>query len=128
MATNEEALCQQFARTIGGQEGFAGGKCVATINRDELEVTIMGKPFSVTTSFSFESMDARSGRALCLGRVALLQKEVDGFAAAIIKQGITVSSVHNEWLFDQPSLIYVNIQDVDHPINFARKVRRALRA
>lgn len=128
MAINEEALCQQFARTIGGQEGFAGGKCVATINRDELEVTIMGKPFSVTTSFSFESMDTRSGRALCLGRVALLQKEVDGFAGSIIKQGITVSSVHNEWLFDQPSLIYVNIQDVDHPINFARKVRRALRS
>ncbi|MBU8771732.1 DUF1259 domain-containing protein [Cytobacillus oceanisediminis] len=46
----------------------------------------------------------------------------------MIKKVITVSSEHNEWLFDQPSLIYVNIQDVDHPINFARKVRRALRS
>ncbi|AFU13774.1 histidine kinase [Bacillus toyonensis] len=29
MAINEESICQQFARIIGGQEGFVGGKCVA---------------------------------------------------------------------------------------------------
>ncbi|MBZ5750011.1 DUF1259 domain-containing protein [Metabacillus rhizolycopersici] len=127
MAFNNESICQQFARIIGGQEGFAGGKCVATINRDEIQVTIMGKRFRVTTSFSYESRDNKTGRALCLGRVALLQKEVDRFVAAIIEQGITVSSVHNEWLFDDPSLIYVNIEDVDDPLIFARKVRRALR-
>jgi hypothetical protein len=28
---NDESICQQFAKIIGGQEGFAGGKCVATI-------------------------------------------------------------------------------------------------
>ncbi|MCM3654529.1 DUF1259 domain-containing protein [Metabacillus litoralis] len=127
MAFNNESICQQFARIIGGQEGFAGGKCVATINRDEIQITIMGKRFRVTTSFSYESRDNKTGRALCLGRVALLQKEVDRFVAAIIEQGITVSSVHNEWLFDDPSLIYVNIEDVDDPLIFARKVRRALR-
>jgi len=127
MAFNDESICQQFARIIGGQEGFAGGKCVATINRDEIQVTILGKRFRVTTSFSFESRDNKTERALCLGRVALLQKEVDGFVAAILKQGITVSSVHNEWLFDDPNLIYVNIQDVDDPLIFARKVRRVLR-
>ncbi|GAA3316204.1 hypothetical protein GCM10020331_012700 [Ectobacillus funiculus] len=38
-------ICQQFARIIGGQEGFAGGKCVATINRDEIQATILGKTF-----------------------------------------------------------------------------------
>ncbi|PES19332.1 cytoplasmic protein, partial [Bacillus cereus] len=50
MAVNEESICQQFARIIGGQEGFAGGKCVATINRDEIRATILGKRFRVTTS------------------------------------------------------------------------------
>ncbi len=74
MAFNDELICQQFARIIGGQEGFAGGKCVATINRDEIRATILGKRFRVTTSFSFESRDNKTGRALCLGRVALLQK------------------------------------------------------
>lgn len=125
MASNDELICQQFARIIGGEEGFAGGKCVATINRDDIQATILGKRFRVTTSFSFESRE--NGRALCLGRVALLQNEVDGFVTAILKQGITVSSIHNEWLFDKPNLIYVNIQDVDDPLIFARKVSRALR-
>ncbi len=127
MAFDDESICQQFARIIGGQEGFAGGKCVATINRDEIQVTILKKHFRVTTSFSFESRDNKTGKALCLGRVALLQKEVDRFVAAILKQGIIVSSIHNEWLFDKPNLIYVNIEDIADPLIFARKVRRALR-
>ncbi|GAA3316201.1 hypothetical protein GCM10020331_012690 [Ectobacillus funiculus] len=57
-----------------------------------------------------------------------MQKEVPEFVAAIIKQGIIVSSIHNEWLFDNPNLIYVNIEDVDDPlVFFANKVRRALK-
>lgn len=127
MGNNDESICQKFSRIIGGQMGFAGGKCVATINRDELHVTILKKRFRVTTSFSFESRDAKTGQALCLGRVALLQTEVADFVAAILKQGIIVSSIHNEWLFDDPNLIYVNIEDVDDPLIFAKKVRKALK-
>jgi hypothetical protein len=126
--SNDELICQEFARIIGGQEGFAGGKCVATINRNEIKAIILGKRFRVTSSFSFESRDNLTGRALCLGRVALLQSEVENFVASILKQGITVSSVHNEWFFDDPNLIYVNIEAVDDPLVFARKVRRALRS
>jgi hypothetical protein len=126
--SNDELICQEFARIIGGQEGFAGGKCVATINRNEIKAIILGKRFRVTSSFSFESRDNLTGRALCLGRVALLQREVENFVASILKQGITVSSVHNEWFFDDPNLIYVNIEAVDDPLVFARKVRRALRS
>jgi Domain of Unknown Function (DUF1259) len=126
MASNDELICQKFARIIGGQEGFAGGKCVTTINRNEIKAKILGKRFRVTSSFSFESRD-KTGRALCLGRVALLQNEVENFVALILKQGIIVSSIHNEWLFDNPNLIYVNIEAVDDPLVFARKVRKALR-
>lgn len=126
MASNDELICQKFARIIGGQEGFAGGKCVATINRNEIKAKILGKRFRVTSSFSFESRD-KTGQALCLGRVALLQSEVENFVALIIKQGIIVSSIHNEWLFDDPNLIYVNIETVDDPLVFAKKVRKALR-
>ncbi|MGE7907177.1 DUF1259 domain-containing protein [Peribacillus sp. NPDC094092] len=125
MASNDELICQKFARIIGGQEGFAGGKCVTTINRNELKVKILGKRFRVTSSFSFESRD-KNGRALCLGRVALLQSEVENFVASILKQGIIVSSIHNEWLFDNPNLIYVNIEAVEDPLVFAKKVRKAL--
>lgn len=125
--TNDELICKEFARIIGGQEGFAGGKCVATINRNEIPAIILGKRFRVTSSFSFESKDNQTKQALCLGRVALLQNEVEHFVALIVKQGIVVSSIHNEWLFDNPNLIYVNIEAADDPLVFARKVRKALK-
>jgi len=80
----------------------------------------------VISSFSFESLNAATGRALCLGRVALLQTETDRFIASLLKQSIIVSSIHNEWLFERPRLIYVNIEAVQNPLIFARKVRRAL--
>ncbi|MCQ6561598.1 DUF1259 domain-containing protein [Paenibacillus mendelii] len=125
---HNDSLCEQFSRIIGGIPGFAGGKCVSTINRNQIRATILGKRFSVTSSFSFESLHARTGRALCVGRAAFLQKEINTFLTAIRKQGIKVSSVHNEWLFEQPRLIYINIEAVDRPLVFARKVRRALDA
>ncbi|MGG2016123.1 DUF1259 domain-containing protein [Bacillus sp. S10(2024)] len=128
MINNEETLCNKFAKIIGGQSGFAGGKCVATIARDQISATILGKRFGVTSSFSFESIDNLSGQALCLGRVALLQNEVEPFITVILAQGIIVSSIHNEWLFDNPRLIYVNIESVEEPLTFARKVRKALKA
>ncbi|ETT66737.1 hypothetical protein C172_06584 [Paenibacillus sp. FSL H8-457] len=55
-----------------------------------------------------------------------MQKETDRFIASLLKQGIIVSSIHNEWLFERPRLIYVNIEAVQKPLIFARKIRRAL--
>lgn len=125
---NSGSLCAKFSRIIGGQPGFAGGKCVSTINRKRIRATILGKRFSVTSSFSFESLDERTGKALCVGRAAFLEKEVNPFITAIRKQGIKVTSVRNEWLFERPRLMYVNIEAVEKPLVFARKVRRALDA
>ncbi|WP_442956034.1 DUF1259 domain-containing protein [Paenibacillus sp. MMO-177] len=124
--SHNERLCRRFAEIIGGTPGFAGGKCVTTISRNRVKATILRKRFMVTSSFSFESLNAATGKALCLGRVALLQEETERFIASLIKQGIIVSSIHNEWLFDRPRLIYVNIEAVKNPLIFARKVRRAL--
>lgn len=75
MVFNEEPISQQLARIISGQEGFVGGKCVATINQHKIKATILGKRFRITNSSSFKSRDNNNGRALCLGRVALLQKK-----------------------------------------------------
>ncbi|KRE41685.1 DUF1259 domain-containing protein [Paenibacillus sp. Soil522] len=125
---NNGSLCDRFSTIIGGQAGFAGGKCVSTINRDQIRATILGKRFRATSSFSFESLNHKTGKALCVGRAVFLQKEVNTFISAIRNQGIKVTSVRNEWLFEQPRLIYINIEAVENPLCFARKVRKALDA
>lgn len=124
---NNGSLCNKFSAIIGGEAGFAGGKCVSTITRD-IRATILRKPFRATSSFSFESLNHKTGKALCLGRAVFLQKEVNTFISAIREQGIKVTSVRNEWLFEQPRLIYINIEAIEPPLVFARKVRKALDA
>ncbi|MCM2583037.1 DUF1259 domain-containing protein [Bacillus stercoris] len=41
--------------------------------------------------------------------------------------GIIVTAVHNHWLFDKPRLMYIHFESIDKPINFALKVRDALK-
>ncbi|MDJ1630356.1 DUF1259 domain-containing protein [Bacillus velezensis] len=38
-----------------------------------------------------------------------------------------VTSLHNHWLFDKPRLMYIHFEAIDKPVNFALKVRDALK-
>ena len=43
------------------------------------------------------------------------------------EHGIIVTATHNHWLFDQPRLMYMHFESIDQPLDFARKVRDAMR-
>ncbi|GAE06789.1 hypothetical protein JCM10914_2965 [Paenibacillus sp. JCM 10914] len=69
----------------------------------------------------FESLD-QSGHALCLAEIALLEEEIPRFMHSIIQQGMIVSALHNHWLYTRPTVMYIHIQSVEPPINFAKKI------
>jgi hypothetical protein len=122
-------LCRRFARILGATPEIVNGVCVATRIRN-LNVTIMGRrsrsPLTLAALFSFESLD-RQGRALNLGETVILQEEINPFISALRRRGITVTALHNHWLFDQPRTFYIHFQSVENPIVFARKVAEAFR-
>ncbi|MFA7746463.1 DUF1259 domain-containing protein, partial [Salinicoccus roseus] len=62
-----------------------------------------------------------------LGETVLLQVEVNPLMSELRKFGIIVTAVHNHWLFDKPRLMFMHFESIDKPLNFARKVREALR-
>lgn len=41
---------------------------------------------------------------------------------SIIQQGLTVSALHNHWLFTEPIIMYIHIQSIEPPLNFAKKI------
>ncbi len=123
-------LCKEFARILNSTPSVVNGVCTATRFRSNIHPVVLGRraeafPF-IPQAFSFESMD-REGRALCLGETVLLQEEVNPLMSELRKFGIIVTAVHNHWLFDKPRLMFMHFESIDKPLNFARKVREALR-
>lgn len=123
-------LCDRFSSILGGTEHeiTKGPVCFVTRNR-KINAAILGRrttsPLVRYQLFSFESLDS-SGRALCLGETALFQSQVNQLLTNLRNNGITVTAVHNHWLFEKPRLMYIHWESIDNPIDFARKVKRSI--
>ena len=72
----------------------------------------------------FESLD-QNGNALNLAEIALLEQEIPAFMQAVVQQGLIVSALHNHWLFTDPTIMYIHIQSVEPPVDFAQKMAYA---
>lgn len=123
-------LCNQFTRILGGEGTIEEGP-VCFVSRDrQFNVTILGRrttsPLVRYQLFSFEDLDS-SGRALCLGETAVRQDQANRLVRNLQNQGITVTALHNHWLFDRPHLIYIHWESIDNPIAFARKTKASIR-
>jgi hypothetical protein len=86
----------------------------------------MNSPLVNPQFFSFENLDSQ-GNALNLGETVLLQEEVNPLLTELRKRNILVTAIHNHWLFEQPRAMYMHFESVEPPLEFARKVREALR-
>lgn len=111
--------CAELAQIINGSVVQAD-PCTVMRLRDDLGSTILGKrtqsPIAIPFMLSFE------GNGLNLGETVLLQKEVNPIIDAFRKRGLTVTAVHNHWLFDEPRLMYIHWENAGmSPAEFARK-------
>lgn len=123
-------LCEEFARILNATPAVINGVCTATRSRTNIHPTVLDRKAEsfmfVPQAFSFENIDSE-GRALCLGETVILEDEINPFILELRECGIIVTALHNHWLFEQPRLMYIHFQSIDEPLDFARKVRKALR-
>ncbi|MBY8914497.1 DUF1259 domain-containing protein [Bacillus sp. YC2] len=124
-------LCDEFNDILGGtMHTFENGICTVMKSRTNIKPIVLGRPgrsfLLIPQMFTFESMTS-DGRALCSGETVILQKEINPFISKLREYGIIVTAVHNHWLFDKPRLMFIHFESVDKPLDFARKVRKALR-
>jgi len=113
--------CQQLAKIIGGEVITSSPVCVVQRLRD-INATILGRktrsPLALPFALSFENNI--NGRTLNLGETVILQSEINRFLTALRKRGITVTAIHNHWLFDNPRLMYMHWEQVSSPTKFAQ--------
>ena len=119
---NMNSICEQFANILNGKSSINQDVCSVSLHRN-FEVIVQGKASRsvVPAGVLFESLD-HSGNALCLAEIAILEEEIPRFMYSITQQGMIVSALHNHWLYTRPSIMYIHIQSVEPPLNFAKKM------
>ncbi len=125
MPTN---VCNDFARILKGAITSSDTNfCVVTRMRS-INATIMGRPtispLALAAMFSYEAID-KDGNALNLGETVILQREINDFIDVLRENDITVTALHNHWLFERPRLMYIHFEAIDAPLNFAENVSKA---
>ena len=122
------STCRRLADIIGGAVITSSPACVVQRNRN-INATILGRrtrsALSLPFALSFENNI--NGKTLNLGETVILQAEINPFLTALRKRGITITAVHNHWLFDQPRLMYMHWENVGDPFEFAHNSFNAAR-
>lgn len=120
--------CREFARILGGTVLSSDENSCVVMRMRDISVTILGRattsPLALAAMFSYENPD-NQGRALNLGETVILSREINPFIDALRDNGITITALHNHWLFDRPRLMYIYFESVDTPLNFAQQVADA---
>ena len=130
--TNPNAvdLCNKFNRILGGTHTFENGVCMVMRSRNNIKPVVLGRRgrsfLLVPQMFNFESLSS-DGRALCSGETVILQEELNPFISRLREHNIFVTAFHNHWLFENPRLMFIHFVKIDHPLQFAKDVRDALR-
>lgn len=124
---NFQYLCQQYAQIVDGQANMNHGVCSVEIARNLL-VTIQGRPSKsvLHAGITFEALD-QNDNALNLGEVVVLEEELPAFVNLLVRNNLTISAIHNHWIFTNPTILYVHFQSVENPLSFANKVAEAFR-
>lgn len=119
---NIDLICDYFAKILNGKSTINHGVCTVSLRRN-FKVMVQGRESRsvVPAGVSFESLD-ESGNALCLAEIAILEEEIPRFMNSVVQQGLIVSALHNHWLYTEPSILYIHIQSVEPPLNFAKKM------
>ncbi|MCM3113195.1 DUF1259 domain-containing protein [Lederbergia lenta] len=107
---------------LNGISSIDKGVCSVSLHRN-MKVTVQGRPSTtvVPADVLFESLD-QNGNALNLAEIAILQEEIPGFTHSIVQQGIIVSALHNHWLYMNPLIMYIHLQSIEPPLQFAKKL------
>ncbi len=128
MSCNKNCLCKKLKKILKADE-FMVKNNICIIDKDrKFKVKILGKrtksPLVIENEFTFKPVNSK--HSLCLAELVLKQKEVRKVIDRTSK-GIIISALHNHWLFEHPRLMYLHLEAVQKPREFAKKVAHALK-
>jgi hypothetical protein len=127
-AQNMPAEYSAVLAAVGKKGDFKDGVLKVNIPRNDLQVTIGGRP--APTPFGFGGWVAlthgEGGHDVMMGDLVLTEDEVNSVMSALLENGLDVTALHNHFFREQPRIFYMHVHGTGTPAELARRVKPAI--
>lgn len=113
---------------LKGTYNDAEGVFKVTAPRADLKVAVDGwtmPPFMGLTSWA-AFQKGKKAQAMVMGDLVLFQDEVNPVMSALLDAGLSVTALHNHFLFDEPRVYFMHLGGEGNVEDLAAGVRKAL--
>ena len=130
-ASETSQECKDAAQKISSkaEPHQSNGVCGIELSRDSPTLTLFGKKINDQVSMEFPYQPASassSSQVLMLAEFTLLQNEVNQVNQYLLNQHWTVTAIHNHWLFENPTLMFLHAQKQDNLNSVLQEIKNAL--
>ena len=117
-----------FLKAIEKTGDYKDGVLKANIPRNDLRVTISGRPVPTPLGFGgWVALTPGSGGShVMMGDLVLTEAEVNPVMSALLDNGLDVTALHNHFFHEEPRIFYMHVHGMGAPADLARRVRPAL--
>ena len=119
---------QAVLTTLARKGDFKDGVLKVNVPRDDLRVTIAGRP--APTPFGFGGWIAltkgEGGQDVLMGDLVLTEDEVNPVMSALLDHGLEVTAVHNHFFWEQPRIFYMHVHGMGGAAGLAEHIKPAL--
>jgi hypothetical protein len=113
---------------LGKKGDFKDGVLKVNIPRNDLHVTIEGRP--VPTAFGFGGWIALTrddgGHEVLMGDLVLTEDEVNPVMSALLDNGLDVTALHNHFFHEQPRVFYMHVHGTGTVAELAKRLKPAI--
>ena len=117
-----------FLKTIEKTGDYKDGVLKANIPRNDLRVTISGRPVPTPLGFGgwLALTPGSGGSHVMMGDLVLTEAEVNPVMSALLDNGLEVTALHNHFFYEEPRIFYMHVHGMGTPADLARRVRPAV--
>ena len=114
-------------RIMGAKGQFNNGEYKVTIPQNDLSVEVDGfkiiPAMGLGTWIAFSPMD---NGAMIMGDIVLTETDLKAVQQEVIKQGLTISAIHNHFIRNHPNILYMHIGGSGPADQLAQKAKALL--
>lgn len=119
---------QAVLKTLGKTGDFKDGVLKVNIPRNDVRVTIGGRP--APTPFGFGGWVAltkgEGGHEVLMGDLVLTEDEVNPVMSALLGSGLDVTALHNHFFWDSPRMYYMHVHGMGTAADLATRLKPAV--
>jgi hypothetical protein len=125
LAQDTPADYQGVLATLGKTGDFKDGVLKVNLPRNDLKVTIAGRP--APTPFGFGGWVAltkgEQGHDVLMGDLVLTEDQVSPVMSALVEHGFDVTAVHNHFFREQPRIFYMHVHGMGTAADLAARLK-----